>query len=827
MARRAAETDRGVERDDELETRSEQAHGESNALATQLLTLQHTAGNQAANRFVQTKLIVGAADDPYEREADRIASVVMGGRTPPAPTPGRAADDGHAEARASRDATDVRGSFAATKDLATYVKGGGGAPLPDTVRRDLEPRFGVDFGEVRVHTDDKASSMAASIGASAFTHGNDVYFGRGTFQPHSPGGQHLLAHELTHVLQQTGSAHRKISRSFDGSLVPTRLAERRIQGNFLKKMNEKRKQFFGKSDKDVREKTKDENIDNMSKGDLQTYMQRTKGGGPSENPDWSNPKLFAKTPNKFKVKLAVAQEDANWLKNMKSLRNEGYKAIFSSEGRAALGAMDKEWLIKKALENQGALDGMTDAEIKTQVDKFTEGMYDVGHTWIRLETYVDNELKDLYSYGMWPAKIAEMNDSGDNYGGFAGPVSLGQGEIRHPDNVHEGDAMTAYFAHGASKKQFDSALELAATRYQSPPPYVLVGYNCTTFAREIFQAGGGTYPAGGRLLPGFAYTPGNLYKAIMEKVAEDEKKKDKGKKVGGKATKEDEHKDLVDKGKAKQAMLAEAGKRDTQSETFATPKPNAKTQTLHFFAPNSFRYGVRPDFATDSKISLDKDRDMVAVDSPEAADRFGVFTFWMGPKKYWYILEDDVNDAMEEQKPTKKAGVMLPLYTGTGGGFKPPASGEKPNRTIDQTAFFADIWKIDQTAGEWINIAGLRGGEFWWVRKTHYDYFSAPSTTPIPKDLLGDGGAPSGSGSGGPKPPQFPVTKDGVPFYNSWIDENPTGLLSTSQVSDDMLDFDPFQDGWVVTYVARAGGVDYYIKKTDYDAWCKLTGRKA
>jgi hypothetical protein len=489
--------------------------------------------------------------------------------------------------------------------------------------------------------------------------------------------------------------------------------------------------------------------------------------------------------------------------------------------------MDKEWLIKKALENQGALDGMTDAEIKAQIDKFTEGMYDVGHTWIRLETYVDNELKDLYSYGMWPAKIAQMNDSGENYGGFAGPVSLGQGEIRHPDNVHEGDAMTAYFGHNSSKKQFDAALALAGERYQSPPPYVLVGYNCTTFAREIFQAGGGSYPSGGRLLPGFAYTPGNLYKAIMEKVAEDEKKKDKGKKVSGKAAKEDEHKDLVDKAKGKQALLAEAGKRDTQSETFAVPKDNAKTQTIRFYAPNMFHYGVRPDFAEDNKITLDKNRDMVNVDNEEAADRFDVFTFWMGPKQYWYIPRDDVQDVMEEPKAKapKSSGVAMPLYTGQGGGFKPPASDEKPNRTMDQAAFLADIWRIDLEAGEWVCIAGYRSSEFWWVHKTHYEYFSAPSTTPIPSDLAG-GSGPSTGPSSGPKAPQFPVSKDGVPFYNSWIDENPTGLLSTSQASDDMLDFDPFQADWVVTYVARAGGVDYYVKKTDYDAWCKLTGRK-
>jgi hypothetical protein len=167
---------------------------------------------------------------------------------------------------------------------------------------------------------------------------------------------------------------------------------------------------------------------------------------------------------------------------------------------------------------------------------------------------------------------------------------------------------------------------------------------------------------------------------------------------------------------------------------------------------------------------------------------------------------------------------MLPLYAGQGGGFKPPASDEKPNRSIDLMTFLGDIWHIDQTAGEWVNIAGYRSSEFWWVRKTHFDYFSDPSKNPIPPDLVAGSSGPQAPSQ--PKAPQFPVSKDGVPFYNSWIDEHPTGLLATTKVSDEMLDFDPFQGDWVVTYVASAGGVDYYIKKTDYDAWCKLTGRK-
>jgi Domain of unknown function (DUF4157) len=77
---------------------------------------------------------------------------------------------------------------------------GGGSPLSDEVRGFMEPRFGADFSSVRVHTDGAAVQMNKELGAQAFAHGSDIYFGAGK----SPGNNELTAHELTHVVQQTG-----------------------------------------------------------------------------------------------------------------------------------------------------------------------------------------------------------------------------------------------------------------------------------------------------------------------------------------------------------------------------------------------------------------------------------------------------------------------------------------------------------------------------------------------------------------------------------------------------------------------------------------------
>jgi hypothetical protein len=82
------------------------------------------------------------------------------------------------------------------------VASGGGSALAPDVRADMETRFGHDFGDVRVHTDGAAHESAKSVNAQAYTVGSDIVFQRDTYDPASPQGRHVLAHELTHVVQQ-------------------------------------------------------------------------------------------------------------------------------------------------------------------------------------------------------------------------------------------------------------------------------------------------------------------------------------------------------------------------------------------------------------------------------------------------------------------------------------------------------------------------------------------------------------------------------------------------------------------------------------------------
>ncbi|MBS1914321.1 MAG: DUF4157 domain-containing protein [Bacteroidetes bacterium] len=92
-----------------------------------------------------------------------------------------------------------------------------GQPMEHTTRSFMESRFGSDFSGVRVHADNRAARAARSLEALAYTTGNDIVFGGGRYQPETPGGRHLLAHELTHVVQQRGGVHLKgaLGRSGD------------------------------------------------------------------------------------------------------------------------------------------------------------------------------------------------------------------------------------------------------------------------------------------------------------------------------------------------------------------------------------------------------------------------------------------------------------------------------------------------------------------------------------------------------------------------------------------------------------------------------------
>jgi hypothetical protein len=98
------------------------------------------------------------------------------------------------------------GSGKASDDVTSGIKETQhkGSPMSEATKNFMEDRFGTDFSSVKVHTGDKAEQLSGQLGAQAFTVGNDIYFNNGKYAPDSSDGKHLLAHELTHTIQQGG-----------------------------------------------------------------------------------------------------------------------------------------------------------------------------------------------------------------------------------------------------------------------------------------------------------------------------------------------------------------------------------------------------------------------------------------------------------------------------------------------------------------------------------------------------------------------------------------------------------------------------------------------
>ncbi len=176
-----------------------------------------------ASISVQCKLSIGDADDPLEQEADAMASRVMRMSAPP---PQQGGDGQGLSIQRKCAACEEEEEQVQRKPLASFIqkKGnsggaraseavtgrinstrGGGAGMDKQTKSFMEDRFGTDFSGVRIHTGDYAVQMSNELNAQAFTVGNDIYFNSGKYDTSSDSGRHLLAHELTHTVQQGGS----------------------------------------------------------------------------------------------------------------------------------------------------------------------------------------------------------------------------------------------------------------------------------------------------------------------------------------------------------------------------------------------------------------------------------------------------------------------------------------------------------------------------------------------------------------------------------------------------------------------------------------------
>jgi hypothetical protein len=172
---------------------------------------------------------VSQPTDPAEREAEETARKVMRMSLPATATP---ASSKKITSGVVQRAEAASGPARVSPSQSPLAHAEAGSPLPSSVRSQMEPRFGASFENVRVHTGESAARDSAALGANAFTIGQHVYFGRDRFQPQSTGGQELIAHELTHTIQQGATVQRDVVHRSPRPEVSARVGSQ-VQRSFL------------------------------------------------------------------------------------------------------------------------------------------------------------------------------------------------------------------------------------------------------------------------------------------------------------------------------------------------------------------------------------------------------------------------------------------------------------------------------------------------------------------------------------------------------------------------------------------------------------------
>lgn len=165
----------------------------------------------AMPHVLQRRLAIGSSNDPLEHEADRVAEQVLAG-------PFRS-DFSRVPVSVQRHAPDKAQPTQEPPPSVHRTLAMSGRSLDAPIRRDMEARFGHDFSQVRVHDGSEAGQSARDVRARAYTVGSNIVFGARQFAPETQSGRHLLAHELTHVVQQTRASPlsaRRIQRTPEG-----------------------------------------------------------------------------------------------------------------------------------------------------------------------------------------------------------------------------------------------------------------------------------------------------------------------------------------------------------------------------------------------------------------------------------------------------------------------------------------------------------------------------------------------------------------------------------------------------------------------------------
>ncbi len=207
--------------------------------------LQHAPQSARSNAAATTSLRVGPAHDAFEQEADQAAERVITGEHRRVAwslsrvglglvqrqcSCGGTCEDckGKKNELLQRRATSSAAGAGHAPASVSSILSRPGSALDGGTRRFMEQRFGYDFSRVRIHNDSEAADSARDVSANAYTVGSSIVFNHGKYQPHSPSGRKLLAHELAHVVQQ-GGGNLAVARTKDSGAPKLTAAQQSVQ----------------------------------------------------------------------------------------------------------------------------------------------------------------------------------------------------------------------------------------------------------------------------------------------------------------------------------------------------------------------------------------------------------------------------------------------------------------------------------------------------------------------------------------------------------------------------------------------------------------------
>lgn len=354
------------------------------------------AVQQHSSTIVQPKLTIGKPGDKYEQEADRVAAkVVQKLHNPPSAQKPNQIQTKPVYSQIQRvnslvqrqpDIDDtVNDEFESSLNNARS----GGNALEPQLRMEMESAMGADFSRVKVHTDRKANQLNQSIQAKAFTTGQDIFFRQGEYNPGNRGGQELIAHELTHVVQQGGA--------ISGSVIQCKGVEDIVHeiGTFMKEGELKKADIV-----EGLQKMEKESIDDPNFAHALVEFVKNRNGSDFKIEDIGEVKVGfgEKHLNKTWTFRHYTKTEYENLRSLAQLEND------PEIKNASANTNDKDW---EELGNQGYVFGLIAIDGKVP-----------SRSWLsKMEYYAEYNLKELNSVWVSGDMLTEENRKKNSFRG--------------------------------------------------------------------------------------------------------------------------------------------------------------------------------------------------------------------------------------------------------------------------------------------------------------------------------------------------------------------------------------------------------------------------